>query len=78
MPRPESPDVGGRHPRGQLGILTKGTGHARPARLGGQVGHRVKSSANPHRQVLTAGDVTETLHECFIPGRGQPERIRPL
>ena len=74
----EAADVGGHHARGQLGIFTEGAVDARPARLGGQIGHRVQGGADAHGDIFLAGNIAEFLHQRGIAGGGQPDRFRPV
>ena len=55
----EAADVRGDETRRELGVLAEGVHDPRPARLGGEVGHRVERDADPDRAVLLPGDVGE-------------------
>ena len=62
----EAADVGGGHLRGEVGIFAEGAAHARPARFGGKVGHRVQGGADADGEVFLPGDVAKSLDEVCI------------
>ena len=51
---------------------------ARPARLGGDVRHRVQRHVDADGAVLLPGDLAEAPHELLVADRGEPDRLRPL
>ena len=74
----EAEHIGLDHFSRQVRIFPKGSAHARPARLGGQVGHGMQGFTDTHRQIFLTGNVCELAGECFIANGGKAKLLRPL
>ncbi|GAA2960667.1 hypothetical protein GCM10010459_16010 [Microbacterium schleiferi] len=74
----EAANVGGAEPSRQVGVFAEGLQLTRPAGFGGEVDLGVQGSTDADGGVFLASDVTETLDEFGILGRGKAERLGPL
>ena len=74
----EAADVGGGHACGKIGLFAEGAGDARPARLGGQVGHGMERAADADGPIFLAGDVAEALDQIDVARGRHTQRIGPL
>src|SRR5205823_1021576 len=71
-------NVRGHHPGGEIGVLSESTVRTRPARLRGEVRHRVEGDTDTNSQVLLPGRVPELFHEPLVAGGGEAELFGPL
>ena len=74
----ETAHVGGRQPTGELEVLAERSADARPARLGGDIRHRVERDVDSDCAVFLAGDLAEPADQLLVARRGEPDRLGPL
>ena len=74
----EAADVGRGQAPDQLEVLAERAADPRPARLGGDIRHRVKRDVDADGAILLARDLAEAAHELLVARRGEPDRLRPL
>ena len=74
----EAADIGGGQAGCQQRVFTEGAVDAPPARLGGEVDHRVQGGAQADGEIFLAGDIGELLHQLRVADGPQTCRLGPL